>query len=206
MRTRKGVRVGASYFRAGSWMAVGERSREFAVRILARLWVRRLDWPLLRIVFREQKPRFVWNTVIHRNRLHLAPRIALTVVCAPGQSEAQRQWVGQRAASHGKRIEPTAVSPAVVGAIARSVEAEGQLVPGLLQAPLIEPVRQTVRRPGSDPRISEAVRKPVFNPSPSRVPSQFGDGEQIDVNRLTDQVIRAIDHRILAQRERLGRA
>jgi hypothetical protein len=31
------------------------------------------------------------------------------------------------------------------------------------------------------------------------------DVHRLDVNRLTDQVIRAIDRRIMAQRERLGR-
>jgi hypothetical protein len=67
-------------------------------------------------------------------------------------------------------------------------------------APAPEPARQRSRRP------DEEERTVVEAEAPGRRPGAVAAAQALDVERLTDQVVRRIDERLLAYRERLGRA
>lgn len=84
--------------------------------------------------------------------------------------------------------------------------------PSWLPIPMVQPVRKVIRRSmpvknEADPmqhsaeEIGGNLRKEIKAVNPG----QRRQDTQIDVNLLTDQVIQAIDRRIIAQRERMGR-
>jgi hypothetical protein len=80
-------------------------------------------------------------------------------------------------------------------------------------ASLAQPAPRLLYRPPSAATVSEAGQAPVAfprdaaprQPLPAQRASLAPELAPADINRLTDQVIQAIDHRIIAQRERLGR-
>lgn len=68
---------------------------------------------------------------------------------------------------------------------------QGQFIPAVRQV-LVRPAAPPAEPPKSPPAVSH--KTPAAPPVPA-----------VDVNQLTDQVIRAIDSRIIAMRERMGR-
>jgi hypothetical protein len=196
----------------------------------------------LDLVF-EQGRGLISHHAHYWTQVHLAPRLALTLVTgpdAPGQRPAQgleshavrqpvsgppepnrREQLVRRLVTRGKRIDLVAI-PGVAripqtGSSRGILPAMGMEEDMILPMAPARPVPRIVRRPiatitDSPPLTGEIVDVsgswPVW-PKPSRtggtsVGSQ-PDIPPLDLNRLTDQVIRAIDHRIIAQRERLGR-
>lgn len=168
-------------------------------------------------------------TFVHRNeikiRIHLAPRINMTVLTrdsAKGGSTVlardsaqdssheelpttmlrakqviKREEIVERLVRRGVRIETTTATPAAPGAVSTQVIAPASVVAPrvLLRPPTPGPL------PGSVSPTLEAP--PQFRGMEARLP-QASPGP-IDVNHLTDQVVAAIDRRINAYRERLGR-
>ncbi len=118
--------------------------------------------------------------VFHTHRLRLLPENELLV---------------RRITGRGRRIEA----------------AEAAHGPGF---PLEQPVQQVMRRSSQIPddrQEGKRYRTAEWMPPMDSGRSDSGWGRQppapaaIDTNRLTDQVIQAIDRRIIAQRERMGR-
>jgi hypothetical protein len=88
-----------------------------------------------------------------------------------------------------------------------------RLVTRRMQMPPLRPVPRVVHRaasivvsPETATSAPEAQRAASRNPFPmAGNRSQTSDFPPIDLNRLTDQVVQAIDRRIIAHRERMGR-
>jgi len=115
------------------------------------------------------------------------------------QTLAPALFVVKRVASRGERIEPWSPSalPASGGAVASG---------SWMSSPRVVPIPRVVHRPVAPPppaeqQVTRATRTPIRPSAPS---AQAGTAP-IDVERLTTEVVRVIDRRILAQRERFGR-
>lgn len=112
----------------------------------------------------------------------------------------------RRMVARGQRIEP--VGPGRPPARQSAVPVVRQ--PGRVTGPA--PVPQIVHRPAGavvddgTPRALSQARAPATNGSlpPAGQPAPL-DFSQLDVGRLTDQVVRTIDERMIAHRERMGR-
>lgn len=63
-------------------------------------------------------------------------------------------------------------------------------------------VRPGEEATGEPPATERAPKTPIGAPAPREVTALPGT---YDINRLTDQVVAAIDRRIVAHRERMGR-
>ena len=144
------------------------------------------------------------------------PRLNLTI---RGETSIRHQ----RSIEHVDRIlrEQLVHSLSARGTRIDAVTAQGSpTVSGLNKAsspgmradlPLARPVSRVVRRPVAEPAITDrALTAETLMMLPGQRPVVVSRTNPpapapIDVNRLTDQVIQAIDRRIVAQRERLGR-
>lgn len=146
------------------------------------------------------------------SRLRVEQEIrTLRTVIRLSESSAPEQLV-HRVLAQSRRVE--GMPPAAHLQASRSLLREPASAEAAeLETPMVQPVPRIVRRlapveadqvasmrpaEGSRPVRGEGLRATGTSPRP---PEQV-----IDVNRLTDQVIQAIDRRIIAQRERLGRA
>jgi hypothetical protein len=134
--------------------------------------------------------------------VHFAPRLELTVLSGASASALPQPRLA--ATVRGERVE----APAAPAGL--------PTVPDFFRTPAItpppfRPVPRTVRQPIAAAPAGDhppATDEPAAARRPARAltgqPNAYVPGP-IDVNRLTDEVVRAIDRRIVAQRERLGR-
>jgi hypothetical protein len=116
-----------------------------------------------------------------------------------------------RVVTQGQRIEAgtSAISaPLAPGLLTKPAAS----APAFSTVPDMPPVRQVVRRAGpleTDPAVpGRAAASPhgvnqAANQTANLKPQPSNPA--VDVNQLTDQVVKIIDQRIIAQRERLGR-
>lgn len=159
------------------------------------------------------QPLGAGRPVLHQGMLPLAQRFVSLL-----QASTSTQRLVSRLITKSERIEGSAgvVShPRLEQEIATG--STGNTPP---RAPAVPPVPRIVHRPA--PTVTAAA-----TPPPTVTPRTAGNGWEgtatgraplrspdmpmqpeanpVDVNRLTEQVIQAIDRRIIAQRERLGR-
>lgn len=138
----------------------------------------------------------------HQSALTVAPRI-----------EIRLQSIGRVIASSDLRREaPELVSLEHVEARSRRIEPGATLsIPALA---INEPVPRVVRRlapglAGAQPMDIGSVQPSTRSANRHDVSPGWGSSgttvPALDVDRLTEQVIKGIDRRIIAQRERLGR-
>jgi hypothetical protein len=147
------------------------------------------------------------------------PRVALRVVTGPIGEVLEGPFaltavhrLVRRLGARGERNE-AGETAAVSGATGSSKTSNAIRNGGntTLWASLVHPVSRIFRRPAvvtiADGQPTTAERTGAIRDSRSAVAraASHADFQPIDVNRLTDQVIQAIDRRIVAQRERMGR-
>jgi hypothetical protein len=152
----------------------------------------------------------------HQVQMQVAPRLSLIV-------RGETRVLHERSI---ERVERTLREQLVHDLSARGTRIDAVATPGSLtpsgfnnapspgtrgNLPLARPVSRVVRRsvsvftpddrglPAETP-MTPPGRRPVASRTYPPAPTPM------DVNRLTDQVIQAIDRRIIAQRERLGRS
>jgi hypothetical protein len=145
--------------------------------------------PLTPVVLRGPKPALAM--AVHRH-LHIGisalwpvvhRRLERHVLTAParpaGRSVVTRMMVVERLLTRRQRVEPPA-SRAVVGHLARPA-------------------------PAPSPPVAPSASPLPARPSPAAAAGRAAPPVTPDVERLAADVIRAIDRRVIAQRERLGR-
>jgi hypothetical protein len=151
--------------------------------------------------------RFTQLESVHRHwhqwLLAVAPRIAIVV---SGRSSARA--AGAQASVIAPRIDPDPVDH--VRARARRIDSGDERppasrhppVPRVLQrrAPPVAVEDEGAPSPNAPPGLSQRE-----GGSTRARPAAVAVAPTLDVERLTEQVIKGIDRRIIAQRERLGR-
>ena len=134
--------------------------------------------------------------VRHEHSTTLAPRVLVSVSAGLQASTvarpaplAQTRVLVERIVSRERRLEPGTHAP-------RST-------------PWLPPILRVIVRGGHAPIPPAPARHADQLASggtrPGATPSREGPRPPVDVNRLADDVIRVIDRRIIAERERLGR-
>jgi len=184
---------------------VPSRRARFCAAIVSRYATRPPYWPVQLSMLLAQ--RWSLNTIVQRHSrqsfVMIAPRLEVRL-----NTSVLRQVADGQGRAGGRRIAETSVEDLQTRARRIEPVASGTVLPRS------EPPARVLRRrapPLSDPRVAaqsspkpEVVtdrRAPVPR-SPSVVAASI---PSLDVERLTDQVIKGIDRRIIAQRERLGR-
>ena len=209
-------RVSAGGVRLAQQTAMHNGAGAFVQALMERYNGWQTHWPSLDLVLRQRAPGVTMSPLYHQVQMHVAPRLNLTI-------RGETHILHQRSI---ERVERTLREQLVHYLSARGTRIDAVATPGSLTArglnkapspgtradlSLARPVSRIVRRPitelapedrglPAETPMTLPGRRPVVasrtNP-PAPTP--------IDVNRLTDQVIQAIDRRIIAQRERLGR-
>jgi hypothetical protein len=222
--TYRDLRAAAAGIRLATRDGWPNSAHEFVQALLCR-YAGRLERRLgLSLVFRQRQPGGALHATYPQTQIHLAPRLVLTVLAAaatPNQPRPRLQVVvrGERIEPGAEARQPAATHPAWQPPVQPDLGRSGP--PGLAPA-RIPPIRRVVRRAiaGTTPNGQPPIAATATDTQPSTietatavsgsrpaVTSKTGQAASgpIDVNRLTEQVIQAIDHRIIAQRERLGR-
>jgi len=143
---------------------------------------------------------------VEQHRLNHAQRLRLAVSIKTATIER----LATRLIARGERVEGVQEDTPGNSRRAKAVVIDGA-APARLSASALAPVEKVVRRS----KAAETERKissrsvEVASAEPRGQTKAINPGRQptgvtIDVNRLTDQVIQAIDRRIIAQRERMG--
>ena len=213
---------------------------EFTQAIMQRYARRPWLWQALNLIFRQLRSLVTLENVHHHAHTHLAPRLALTMLRWPTQSESLSRERDAFIPALQRAIANTAGPAAssclinrenlvynVSARYQRVTESEQVMlvhqsrqikdtatevdVPARFELPAMETVprvfrraKATVNEPEASTRAGRGFRVTPKEDKPSTKLSN-PPAAAIDVNHLTDQVIQAIDQRILAQRERLGR-
>lgn len=132
------------------------------------------------------------------------PRLAVSI------KTAAIEQLATRLIARGGRVEGVQEDTPVDSRRAKAVVIDGA-APARLSVSAPAPVEKVVRRskPVEIERNISSQSNEVASAAPqsqakAENPWQQSNGVAIDVNRLTDQVIQAIDRRIVAQRERMG--
>jgi hypothetical protein len=130
------------------------------------------------------------------------------------QEAATAQPVTRRLAGRGERIEIVAAGNPL---LRRSGPMPGQAARTdgtLLPIPLAQPVARVVRRsPVVQASAAETMPKSTngwekgaaFTPQTASTRPRPAEVSQVDINRITEQVVQNLDRRLLAYRERTGR-
>ncbi len=223
-RARRRVIAGA--FRIARLPADRGATSTFALAIMRRYASRQVVQPVIQMILRRNLPAVTLRSSY--GHVHVTPRFALTVVTeqATGPVEAApsgrltsrprahrlidtfvQRLIGRKARTDSLPV----VGPSVGGRVVASVSTS--MIPALArQVPRIVyrgPSREVSDYAGEAPRVAtpsaDAERAPwpprphpAESPRPSAVPD-------VDIGHLTDRVVQAIDRRIIAYRERLGR-
>lgn len=185
-------------------------------------------WPVLGLVFTQSAPGVTLRPVLQHHALYLAPRLNLTFLASlhgPQSPQPDRVWQGQRITTHEERTVQRLIAR-TERVVQRLATREQQLVTRLVareeRAEIAAPKnRPVVTCSVAAPRIDQdrvAAGVPRRTTAGSLADQELasaarpaGAGQPLatlppaDVSRLADQVIQAIDRRIIAQRERLGR-
>lgn len=189
----------------------------FVQALMARYNGWQTHWPSLDLVLRQRPSGMPMSPIYHQVQMQVAPRLHLSI-------RGETHILHQRST---ERVERTLREQLVYSLNARGTRIDAVATPDSLTArsshnasspgtradlPLVRPIPRVVRRPRTElapddrglfaeTAMTLPGRRPVVA-SHTNAP----DPAAIDVHRLTDQVIQAIDRRIVAQRERLGRS
>jgi hypothetical protein len=189
----------------------------FVQALMARYNGWQTHWPSLDLELRQRAPGVSMSPLYHQVQMHVAPRLSLTVrgethVAHERSPERLERTVREQLVHYlgtrGKRIDAVAIPGSLTASGFNNAPSPGTRADLSLARPVSRIVRRPITELAPDDRGLPAEtpmmppgRRPVVAsrthpPAPTTV----------DVNRLTDQVIQAIDRRIIAQRERLGRS
>lgn len=160
--------------------------------------------PQPRLVLVHMQP--AWQQIASRIAAREEPRPAAAGLRVEREVTRVREEIMRRLVERGERVPSLAVPGA------RQQSAAPELArPAVEVTPSARPVPMTVQRPApasAAPPQPAPVSTPDAPGAPHRPPTPFPQAEApppIDIDRLTDQVVRAIDRRIIAHRERMGR-
>lgn len=149
---------------------------------------------------RAQPPRRSISPPASAAPLGAALRRTETDAAAPTRVLRPIMEVVQRVKGRGERIEGW--SPRAPRLAERPLDAKGDW----MTIPRVRPVPRVVHRPTKPPLPAEPQPLAAERiPAKTSRPMSSTSPPVVDVERLTTEVVRAIDRRIIAQRERLGR-
>jgi len=194
------------------WRTPGQRARAFATRVAARHGrVRARLAPVARVFARLASRFGIANRITERHtHLSVAPRLALSlVVVREGESiERRGAPLATVVAKRAERIERTVLTrrALVERVVARTARHEGQLPHSDPRTGAIAvPVARVLRRAPAAPVAEREERAP---PPRARVsaPVPRAALSPVEVTQLTEIVIRSLDRRLSAARERRGRS
>jgi hypothetical protein len=197
---QRDIRASAGGLRLASQISAPGRAAAFGAALMARYGLRPLYQPAPGFVLRRDRPLLNIHTAQQHTRVRLAPRIEFTLV--------------QRLLDRGERLEavqgPGRMAPAVPPGPPTTARFNEVAPPRRVPRPIL-PVPRVMRRTIVVAK-TDGQQPAAVGPAPAqphRGPVVGGPGPvealAVDVNHLTNQVIQAIDRRIVAQRERLGR-
>jgi hypothetical protein len=174
----------------------------FAQAIVQRYEAWQKNWPSLALILRQAKRGFTIYCQNYLTEARLSPRISFEIV--------QRLFTRMERINGLTRIHGSVATAA--GASLREAETTKR-APLSSFSPEVRPVPRVFRRPIAISGTGEVAPSPSFiHDVPPQIAAHARDNRprvvnvpSIEVSRLTDQVIQAIDRRIIAQRERLGR-
>ena len=191
--------------------AIAERSRGFAARIARRhARVRAFDASLARVFARLAPAMNATNRHRHHHT-HLRPApwltLSLTHMSAPsernGASRALATDVVTRHTAHVERTERTR-RELVERLVARTIRHERQRTPAPDRIGAVTPAPRVLRKPAP---LIERDDRPAPRAAPVASPAVRASLSALsahEVNQLTDTVIRSLDRRLSAARERRG--
>jgi hypothetical protein len=153
----------------------------------------------------------------HQVQMHVAPRLNLAVQgethllhqrSIEREERTLREQLVQYLGTRGKRIEAMATPASLTARGLHKAPSPGMSADLSLARPVPRVVRRLVAESAPDDRQLIPATATTLPGLQSMVASRTNPPAPapIDVHRLTDQVIQAIDRRIIAQRERLGRS
>ena len=222
------------------------KAARFAAALLERYGLRLWGAPGVDRAFRLRMPGVTIQQMWYTTRVHLEPRLALTLLTWQGHSSeipavrlarceepqlASRARIAGWEPRHAKqmvqrsfaRIEHIETSTETLFRLGTATQPADTPAPILMQpsAPPVPRIFHHALKPpfiagspalpeaskfnGPDSPGGESSKTLTFQPTaPGRASEQL-DLKPGEINRLTDRVIEAIDRRITAQRERLGR-
>lgn len=194
----------------------GRESRPagFARALMRRYEFQGGDWPRPALVFSPVRLEVMARHDYHQ--LHLAPRLDFTVVRRLIGRAERVEAVASPGALTGRRPGPDWPPAPGVPAVRRSgpdrspAPPTGERASPWLPPPMVQPVPRVVRRPAAvtattNHSVVDDARLPGAATLPADSSQRPAVAASVDVNHLTDQVIQAIDRRIIAHRERLGK-
>jgi hypothetical protein len=210
------LRVSSGGVRLTHQAATQSEAGAFVQALMERYKSWQTCWVSLDLVLRQRPSSMTMPPLYHQVQMHVAPRLHLTV---RGETHVLRQRSIERVertlreqfvqylGTRGKRIEAVATPDRLTTKGLNKAPSPGMSA----DLSLARPVSRVVRRPvtasvPADRRLLPETATTLPEPR-SVVASRTSPPAPapIDVHRLTDQVIQAIDRRIIAQRERLGR-
>jgi hypothetical protein len=211
------LRVSSARARLAYRTAMQSRAGAFVQALISHYNGWQTHWPTVDLVLRQKPSGITMSPIYHQVQMQVAPRLSLTI---RGETHVRHQ----RSIGHVERTlrEQLVHYLGTRGTRIDVVATQGSLTAsGVKNAPsprtsaevmLARPVSRVVRRPIAEPAITNhRLTAETATTLPGRRPGVASRANPpapppIDMNRLTDQVIQAIDRRIIAQRERLGRA
>jgi hypothetical protein len=223
-------RVSAGGIRLAQQSAMQSGADAFVQALMERYNGWQTHWSSLDLAFRQRPAGMTMSPIYHQVQMHVAPRLHLTI---QGETHILHQRSIERVGRtlreqlvHHLRVKRTLREQLVHYLSARGTRIDAVATQGSLTAsgfnnalspgtradlPLARPIPRVVRRPVTE-LAPENPGAPVETPMTlsGRRPAVVSRTSPpapapVDVHRLTDQVIQAIDRRIVAQRERLGR-
>jgi hypothetical protein len=215
-RIPAGLRVSSGGARLAHQAAMHSGVSAFVQAIMERYTGWQTHWPSLDLVLRQNPSGMTMAPIYHQVQMQVVPRLNLTIqgetLIRHQQSierveRTLRAQLVQSLSTRGTRIEAVATQGGLTANGFNNTPS-----PGMGAAlPLARPISKAVRRPVAEPAPdNRRLAADISMTLPGRRPIVAGRTDPpapaaIDMNRLTDQVIQAIDRRIIAQRERLGR-
>jgi len=208
-----------------------ERAAKFATALLARFTDQAWFWIPQGLVFKKDPPVNHVQYFQQNTQIQIAPRLALTVLAWHGSTNNEsdyepnlptsRMQVAQERQPFKPFVRSTRI--ALPDELVNRLIVQGKRIEmKTIQAigdtrtqsviPFAQPVQRIVRRSiPAESESSETIRdrsgkRKEFQEKLEPMTYQLSQSaSEININQLTDQVIRQIDQRILAQRERLGK-
>lgn len=147
------------------------------------------------------RPRPPLSLTYHQARVHLAPRLTLTVLRSPSPTTPAPPIL--QVSTRGRRVAPVPVSQRLTAPTPARSHSE-VLSPTYAPVPLVFHKPNVVLAEEGLPFAAGTSHRRSSVPAPLPMVADTGT-PPIDVQNLADEVIQTIDRRIVAQRERLGR-
>jgi hypothetical protein len=188
----------------------------FASTVMRRYATWQAVQAFMEMILRRSLPAVILRSFYQQSHVHVAPRFPLTVVTgqvggadeavpsgpltSPPRVHGVIETLVRRLTAREARIEAVPVTgPASLGEVVTSVSASVAAAAGPM--PLI-----VYRTPSGGTHGSHIERVPgPPRPRPADCPRPKAPSD-VDISHLTDKVMQAMDRRIVAYRERTGRA